>query len=321
MTTESPSARAGMVAIPGGTLRMGCDRFYPEEGPERDVAVDPFLVDARLVTVKEFARFVDETDYVTVAEVAPDPKEYPDADPALLVPGSLVFQGSRGPVPLNNPSIWWAWVPGAQWRHPWGPGSDISQRGDHPVTQVAYEDAVAYCEWAGKRLPTEAEWELAARGGLESKIFAWGDEERPNGTLMANHWQGAFPWRNDGAKGWRGTSPVATFPPNGFGLYDVTGNVWEWTSDFYAPHGAGTPAAGEEPKSCCGPPRNPRVTSPDASYDFGNPGAHIPRRVLKGGSHLCAPEYCFRYRPAARHPEAVDTATSHIGFRCFADAA
>ncbi len=321
MTGEAEAPPSGMVAIPGGTARVGCERFYPEEGPVREVAVDPFYVDARLITVKQFSRFVRETGYVTVAEIAPDPKEYPDADPALLVPGSLVFQPSPGPIPLHDASAWWAWVPGAQWRHPRGPGSDVRQRGDHPVTHVAFEDASAYAEWAGKRLPSEAEWEVAARGGLDSKVFAWGDDERPGGTLMANHWQGAFPWRNEGAKGWRGTSPVASFPPNGFGLYDVTGNVWEWTTDFFAPHGAGTPGAEAEAKSCCGPPRNPRMTSPDASYDFGNPGAHIPRRVLKGGSHLCAPEYCFRYRPAARHPEAIDTSTSHIGFRCFADPA
>jgi formylglycine-generating enzyme required for sulfatase activity len=286
----------------------------------REVAVDSFLIDKRPVTVGDFAAFVRETGYETVAEIAPTAEEYPDADPRLLVPGSLVFQPAKGPIPLHDPSAWWAWVPGAQWRHPRGPGSTIAGMKDHPVTQVAYLDAVAYAEWAGKRLPTEAEWEYAARGGLHAKTFAWGDEERPNGKLMANHWQGAFPWRNDGADGWRGTSPVATFPPNGFGLYDMIGNTWEWTTDFFSPRGAGVPDPKAEPKSCCGPPRNPRVDTPDSSYDFGNPGANIPRRVLKGGSHMCAPEYCLRYRPAARHPEAIDTATSHIGFRCAADA-
>ncbi len=316
----SETVPAGMIEIPGGTARIGCEKFYPEEAPVREVAVDPFLLDARPVTVKQFSRFVRETGYVTVAEVPPDPKDYPGADPKLLVPGSLVFQPSRGPIPLTDASAWWAWVPGAQWRHPRGPGSDVSQLAQHPVTHVAYPDAAAYAEWAGKRLPSEAEWEYAARGGLDGKVFAWGDEERPGGTLMANHWQGAFPWRNEGAKGWRGTSPVASFPANGYGLYDMTGNVWEWTTDFFSRRGAGVPGApGHVAKSCCGPPHNPRVGSPEASYDFGNPGAHIPRRVLKGGSHLCAIEYCFRYRPAARHPEAIDTSTSHIGFRCAAD--
>ena len=319
--STAKAAPGGMTAIEGGTAAIGCERFYPEEGPVRDVAVDSFLIDTRPVTVGEFDRFVRESGYVTVAEIAPTAEEYPDADPALLVPGSLVFQPSRGPIPLHDPSAWWAWVPGAQWRHPRGPGSSVAGMRDHPVTQVAYPDAVAYAEWAGKRLPSEAEWEFAARGGLDGKIFSWGDEERPNGALMANHWQGAFPWRNDGAKGWRGTSPVGSFPPNGFGLYDMTGNTWEWTSDFFSPRGAGVPGPGAEQKSCCGPPRNPRVESPDSSYDFGNPGANIPRRVLKGGSHMCAPEYCLRYRPAARHPEAIDTATSHIGFRCAADPA
>jgi formylglycine-generating enzyme required for sulfatase activity len=218
-------------------------------------------------------------------------------------------------VPLDDPRRWWAYVPGASWRHPWGPASDNAERQDHPVTHVAFEDAVAYAAWAGKELPSEAEWEYAARGGLDGAVFAWGDEPLPAGELAANFWQGDFPWRNTGAKGWRGTTPVGLFPANGYGLYDVTGNVWEWTSDYYAPRGAGSaPAA----SPCCAPPRSPRVDAPDASFDIGQPGAHIPRRVVKGGSHLCAPSYCLRYRPAARQPEAVDTSTSHIGFRCIA---
>ncbi len=181
------------------------------------------------------------------------------------------------------------------------------------MTHIAFEDAEAFAAWAGKALPTEAEWEYAARGGLDGAIFAWGDEERPGGELMANSWQGSFPWRNTGARGWRGTTPVGLFPPNGYGLHDMTGNVWEWTSDYYSPRGAGA----EETRSpCCAAPRNPRVETPRASYDTGRPGAHIPRRVIKGGSHLCAPSYCLRYRPAARQPEAIDTSTSHIGFRC-----
>ena len=186
-------------------------------------------------------------------------------------------------------------------------------REDHPVIHVAFEDAQAYAQWAGKQLPSEAEWEYAARGGLDGAIFAWGDEERPPAGLMANYWQGEFPWHNTGARGWRGTSPVGLFPANGFGLHDATGNVWEWTADYYAPRG---PGPEERPSPCCKPPLNPRVETPGASYDLGRPGAGIPRRVIKGGSHLCAPSYCLRYRPAARQPEAIDTSTSHIGFRC-----
>jgi formylglycine-generating enzyme required for sulfatase activity len=216
-------------------------------------------------------------------------------------------------VPLDDPGQWWAYVPGADWRHPWGPRSDNSERRDHPVTHTAYEDAEAYARWAGKELATEAEWEYAARGGLAEAIFAWGNELRPGGELMANFWQGDFPWRNTGAKGWRGTTPVGLFPANGYGLLDMTGNVWEWTSDYYSPRGAGS---GTVTHACCAPPANPRTESPDESYDTGRPGAHIPRRVVKGGSHLCAPSYCLRYRPAARQPEAIDTSTSHIGFRC-----
>ena len=215
--------------------------------------------------------------------------------------------------PLNDSGRWWAYVPGASWRHPWGPASENSQRADHPVTHVAYQDAEAYAHWAGKQLPTEAEWECAARGGLDGTIFAWGDELRPDGELMANFWQGEFPWGNTGADALARTSPVGLFPANGFGLHDITGNVWEWTSDFYATHGGD---AEHTERACCGPPAEPRVATPEESYDHGRPGAHIPRRVIKGGSHLCAPSYCLRYRPAARQPQAIDTSTSHIGFRC-----
>ena len=302
-----------MVEVRGGSFRMGSAAFYAEEGPVREVQVSSFAIDRSPVTVEQFARFVDETEYLTVAERPLDPADYPDADPALLVEGSVVFHPTRGPVPLDDPGRWWSYVPGVSWRCPWGSHSDNAQRQDHPVTQVAYEDARAYAQWAGKTLPSEAEWEYAARGGLDGAIFAWGDQERPGGELMANSWQGDFPWRNTGAKQWRGTSPVALFPANGYGLYDMTGNVWEWTCDYYSPRGAGAEAI-DSP--CCGPPVNPRVATPEASYDVGRPGAHIPRRVIKGGSHLCAPSYCLRYRPAARQPEAVDTSTSHIGFRC-----
>jgi formylglycine-generating enzyme required for sulfatase activity len=303
----------GMVELPAARFRLGSDRFYPEEGPVREVEVDGFAIDRGPVTVAQFARFADETGYVTLAERAPDPAQYPDADPSLLVPGSAVFHPTARPVPLDDPGQWWAYVPGADWRHPWGPRSDNSERRDHPVTHTAYEDAEAYARWAGKELATEAEWEYAARGGLAEAIFAWGNELRPGGELMANFWQGDFPWRNTGAKGWRGTTPVGLFPANGYGLLDMTGNVWEWTSDYYSPRGAGS---GTVTHACCAPPANPRTESPDESYDTGRPGAHIPRRVVKGGSHLCAPSYCLRYRPAARQPEAIDTSTSHIGFRC-----
>jgi formylglycine-generating enzyme len=302
-----------MVEIPAGTFRMGSDRFYAEEQPPREVSLDGFRIDRGPVTVAAFTRFVEATGYETVVERAPDAADYPDADPQLLVAGSAVFHPTPGPVPLNDPSRWWAYVPGADWRHPWGPQSSNEDRQKHPVTQVTYEDAEAYARWSGKALPTESEWEYAARGGLDSAVFAWGDEMAPGGTLMANFWQGEFPWRNTGAKGWRGTSPVGLFPANGYGLLDVTGNVWEWTSDYYSPRGAGAEAV---TSACCRPPSNPLIRTPDASYDFGRPGAQIPRRVIKGGSHLCAPSYCLRYRPAARQPEAIDTSTSHIGFRC-----
>jgi sulfatase modifying factor 1 len=306
-------SREDMIQIPAGRFRMGSTGFYPEEGPVREVEVGGFAIDRGPVTVAQFTRFVEDTGYLTAAERPPDPAVYPEADPSLLCEGSVVFHPTPGPVPLNDPSRWWAYVPGASWRAPWGPSSDNSGRDDHPVTHVAFEDAQAYAGWAGKRLPSEAEWECAARGGLDGAVFAWGDDPHPAGELMANFWQGEFPWRNTGAKGWRGTSPVGLFPPNGLGLYDVTGNVWEWTTDYYAARGPGADSA---PSACCKPPPNPRVETPDGSYDRGRPGASIPRRVIKGGSHLCAPSYCLRYRPAARQPEAVDTSTSHIGFRC-----
>jgi formylglycine-generating enzyme len=304
-----------MIEIPTGRFRMGSD-FYPEEGPPREVEVSGFAIDRGPVTVAQFARFVEGTGYVTVAERPPRAADYPEADPELLRAGSAVFAPTSGPVALNDPGQWWAYVPGSDWRHPWGPDSDNAQRQEHPVNHVAFDDAQAYADWAGKRLPSEAEWEYAARGGLASAAFAWGDAERPRGELMANYWQGEFPWHNTGAKGWRGTSPVGLFDANGFGLYDVTGNVWEWTTDYYSEHGAQSEATSSP---CCQPPLNPQIDSPEGSYDFGRPGAHIPRRVIKGGSHLCAPSYCLRYRPAARQPEAVDTSTSHIGFRCVAE--
>ena len=302
-----------MVVIPAGCVRMGSTAFYAEEAPVRELEVGSFAVDRGPVTVEQFTRFAKETGYRTVAERPPDAADYPDADPSLLVEGSVVFQPTPGPVAVNDPGRWWAYVIGADWRHPWGPDSDNSERQDHPVTHVAYEDAEAFAAWAGKVLPTEVEWEYAARGGLEGSTFAWGDDHHPDDELMANFWQGEFPWRNTGAKGWRGTSSVGLFAANGYALYDVCGNVWEWTSDYYAPRG---PCSKHSESSCCTVPRNPRVDTPQESYDLGQSGAHIPSRVIKGGSHLCAPNYCLRYRPAARQPQSIDTSTSHVGFRC-----
>jgi formylglycine-generating enzyme len=300
-------APKGMTWIPGGEFLMGSNDFYPEERPVHEIGVDGFWMDEHPVTVAEFRRFVNATGYVTWAERVPDPADYPEADPELLVPGSLVFRRTSGPVNLDDYRNWWSWTPGAQWRHPEGPASTLHGRERHPVTHVGYEDAEAYAEWAGKELPTEAEWEFAARGGLEGKVFVWGDEFAPKGKMMANTWQGEFPWQNLLTGGFEGTSPVKSFPPNGYGLYDMAGNVWEWTSDYFT--------AFQTEHACC-VPRNPRATNPEASLVPDQPGAHIPRRVIKGGSHLCAPNYCLRYRPAARQSEAVDTSTSHIGFRC-----
>jgi formylglycine-generating enzyme required for sulfatase activity len=288
---------SSMVSIPGATFRMGSEDFYPEERPVRAMTVAGFRMDEHPVTAGEFRRFVRETGYVTVAERPLDAADYPDADPALLVPGSLVFRKTSGPVPLDDVRSWWAYTPGASWKRPAGPGSTINGRDRHPVVQVAYEDAEAFAAWAGKELPTEAEWELAARGGLDGAVFAWGDEHVPEGKPPANTWQGQFPWQNLKADGFEGTSPVGSFPPNGYGLYDMCGNVWEWTSDWFTRSGDDAPS-----KPCCAPPSVP--------------GERFPRKVIKGGSHLCAPNYCLRYRPAARQGETVDTSTAHIGFRC-----
>jgi formylglycine-generating enzyme len=288
-TTE---ARGDMVWLEGGAFTMGAESFYPEERPVRRVAVEGFWIDRYPVTIADFRQFVADTGHVSLAERAPDPADYPGADPAGVVPGSLVFQGTRGPVDMRDVRSWWSYVRGATWRHPEGPGSRIAGRQDHPVVHVGWEDATAYAVWAGKALPTETEWEYAARGGLEGAAYAWGDEPEPAGRHMANTWQGEFPWQNLGTDGYEHTSPVGAFPPNGYGLFDVTGNVWEWTADRWSNHTT---------RPCC---------APHAS------GERFERRVIKGGSHLCAPSYCLRYRPAARQGEAVDTSTSHIGFRC-----
>lgn len=299
-----------MVQVPGGVFSMGSNDFYPEERPAHRVAVDPFWMDEHPVTNSEFLRFVEETNYVTVAERAPDPADYPGIDPTLLVPGSLVFRRPPHRVSLSNHHRWWAYVAGACWKHPEGLDSDLGGRHLHPVVHIAYEDAAAFALWAGKDLPTEAEWEFAARGGLEGAAYVWGDEFAPENRMMANTWQGEFPWQNLKTDGYEGTSPVFAFPANGYGLYDMAGNVWEWTSDFYTSRHTADAA-----KACC-VPRNPRVESAVGSYGANQPDAHIPRKVLKGGSHLCAPNYCLRYRPAARQGEAVETSACHIGFRC-----
>ncbi|WP_421842059.1 formylglycine-generating enzyme family protein [Mycobacterium sp.] len=294
-----------LVDLPGGSFRMGSTSFYPEEAPVHIVTVRAFAVERHPVTNAQFAEFVAETGYVTVAEQPLDAALYPGVDPDDLTPGSMVFRATAGPVDLRDWRQWWDWAPGASWRHPFGPESDIAEKDQHPVVQVAYPDAAAYARWAGRRLPTEAEWEYAARGesgGESSCTYSWGDEEKPGGQLMANTWQGKFPYRNDGALGWVGTSPVGTFATNGFGLVDMTGNVWEWTTTKFS----GRHRADRHSTACCAPvgPADPAIS-----------------QTLKGGSHLCAPEYCHRYRPAARSPQSQDTATTHIGFRCVTDRA
>ena len=299
-----------MVWLDGGVFRMGSDRHYPEEAPVHRVAVDGFWVDRTPVTNRKFKEFVRATGHVTDAERVPDPRAYPGALPHMLYAGSLVFQMPQGPVDLGKWGNWWTLLQGANWRHPYGPRSNINALDNHPVVHVSFADALAYARWAGKDLPTEAEWEFAARGGLDGAEFAWGDELIPSGRHMANTWQGDFPQQNLCDDGFERTSPVTAFPPNRYGLYDMIGNVWEWTSDWYVPgHQA------DAPKACC-IPENPRGGHEQESYDPCLPDIKIPRKVLKGGSHLCAPNYCRRYRPAARHPQPVDTSTCHVGFRC-----
>ena len=298
-----------MVWIPGGTFQMGSEEFYPEEAPVREVEVDGVWMDVTPVTNGEFAEFVDETGYTTVAERDPEPDDYSGVDPDDLVAGSAVFSSPDGPVNLGDPNQWWEYVEDANWLQPLGPESWLDGLLDHPVVHVAYEDARAYAEWAGKQLPTEAQWERAARGGLEEKRFVWGDEHFPDGEPMANTWQGEFPVENTTLDSYERTSPVGAFPANGFGLYDVAGNVWEWTRDWFSTD----PTAGTGPACCT--PTNPHGVSREQSVDPRDP-SQMPRKVLKGGSHLCAPNYCFRYRPAARYPEPIDTSTSHVGFRC-----
>jgi len=299
-----------MVEIPGGMFRMGSDKHYTEEAPVHRVKVDTFLIDKTPVTNRQFKAFVKDTGYVTFAEKVPDAKNYPGALPHMLYAGSLVFTPPPRVANLRDWGQWWSLMKDANWRRPYGPKSNINTLDSHPVVHVAYEDAFAYATWVGKDLPTEAEWEYAARGGLDGAEYAWGDEFTPGGKHMANTWQGNFPTENLNLDGFSRTSPVTAFPPNGYGLHDMIGNVWEWTSDWFVPrHEA------DAPKACC-VPQNPRGPREEDSFDPAMPEIKIPRKVLKGGSHLCAPNYCRRYRPAARHAEPVDTSTSHVGFRC-----
>ncbi len=306
MTIQSSPPSPGpthkhMVWVPGGTFQMGSNDFYPEERPLHDATVAGFWMDRYALTNAAFQRFIQATSYITVAERALNPADFPGADPLILVPGALVFRNPGHPVRLDDVRQWWVYVPGACWKHPQGLGSNLAGRERHPVVHIAYADALAYAIWAGKALPTEAEWEFAARGGLAGAIYTWGDEYAPKGRMLANTWQGAFPWQNLKTDGYAGTSPVGTFPPNGYGLYDMAGNVWEWTCDLFQPHHTVAISA-----SCCTPDRPLAESS----------AKHPKSMVIKGGSYLCAPNYCLRYRPAARQSQAIDTATSHIGFRC-----
>jgi formylglycine-generating enzyme required for sulfatase activity len=297
-----------MAWIPGGAFLMGSAKHYPEEAPVHKVSVKGFWMDPRTVTNREFARFVEATGHVTLAEKPANPDDYPGAKPEMLAASSVVFERTPGPVDLRNHLNWWHYVAGADWRHPRGPDSSIEGLEDHPVVHVAFDDAEAYAKWAGKELPTEAEWEFAARGGLEGATHVWGEEFMPGGKPMANTWQGEFPWQNLLEDGYEWTAPVGSFPPNGYGLHDMAGNVWQWTTDWYQHHS-------QIRQTCC-TLYNPRGGDPEKSLDPRTPAVRIPRRVMKGGSYLCAPNYCQRYRPAARMAQAVDTSTCHLGFRC-----
>ncbi|MBY5751436.1 formylglycine-generating enzyme family protein [Rhizobium leguminosarum] len=301
--------RDGLIWIPGRTFTMGSNDHYPEEAPAHPVTVDGFWMAETPVTNRHFRAFVEATGHVTVAEKTPDPRDYPGAKPEMLRAGSLVF---TQPKSVDGPDIsqWWTFKFGATWRRPLGGLSDVRGRLDHPVVHVAFADALAYAKWAGMDLPTEAEWELAARGGADDTEFAWGDELTPGGVAMANTWSGTFPTHSTKPRGQERTSAVRSFPSNGHGLYDMIGNVWEWTADYWSTRHP------EPAKHSCCIPSNPRSIDVEASYDPRQPAIRIARRVLKGGSHLCAPNYCRRYRPAARHAEPEDTSTSHVGFRC-----
>jgi formylglycine-generating enzyme len=299
-----------MVWITGGAFQMGSDRHYPEEAPVSQVRVEGFFIDPYPVTNRQFAAFVAATGYRTVAERGLDPSGFPHLAPALLQPGSMMFHPPRRPVDLGDVRNWWVWRQGAYWRHPDGRGSSVAARLDHPVVHIAFEDAATYAGWRGKALPTEAEWEFAARGGLDGAEFAWGNDFAPGGVRMAHTWEGDFPWRNLHPAELQRTSPVGHYASNGHGLFDMIGNVWEWTTDWFASsHQSDTKAA------CC-VADNPHGGCIDLSYDPAQPAVRIPRKVVKGGSFLCAANYCRRYRPAARHAQMIDSGMSHIGFRC-----
>jgi formylglycine-generating enzyme required for sulfatase activity len=308
-----------MVWIPGGEFSMGLEdpRDHPEGGmqsmddarPIHRVYVDGFWMDRTDVTNREFARFVKATGYITVAERKPRVEDYPDALPENLVAGSVVFTPPDHPVELDNSYQWWRYVPGANWRHPLGPGSSIKGQEEYPVVHIAYEDAQAYAKWAGKRLPTEAEWEFAARGGLAGNLYAWGNDFHPHGRWMANTHQGSFPLTDAGTDGYAGIAPVAQFPPNDYGLYDMAGNVWQWTSDWYRPDYYAQLAA-------AGVARNPH--GPESSYDPSEPTEH--KRVLRGGSFLCTSQYCSRYLVGSRGKGEISSGSNHLGFRCVSDA-
>ena len=294
-TAISPQSRE-FAWIPRQTTVLGSDEHYPEEAPAREVTVDGFWMARHQVTNADFAAFVGATRHVTVAERPPNPDDYPDAPAENLQAGSMVFHRTPGPVDLRHLNLWWTWTPGACWNHPRGPRSALRNRERHPVVHVAFDDAAAYAEWAGLTLPTEAQWETAARGGRAHSTYTWGDEPEPPGQRLANYWHGEFPYLPD--TGYGTTQPVGSFPANDYGLHDMAGNVWEWTTDWWG----ATRAIG----SCCAAD----------SYDPNQPQFQIGRKVIKGGSFLCADSYCLRYRPAARRPQMVDTGMSHVGFRC-----
>jgi len=302
---ENQAAPEGMVRIPGGTFWMGCDACdMPDAAPAHQVSVDAFWMDKTPITNAQFEKFVKATGYKTVAERKPDAKDFPGAPADKLVPGCAVFTPPSHEAPLDNAYAWWQYVPGANWKNPEGPGSSISGREDHPVVHIAWEDADAYAKWAGKRLPTEAEFEFAARGGLDRKLYSWGDVLKPGGKWMANIYQGNFPSKNAAEDGYGATSPVTAFPPNNFGLYDMAGNVWQWCSDWYRPDYF-------EKLAAQGVVKNPK--GPDSGFDPQEPG--VPKRVQKSGSFLCSDQYCARYLVGSRGKGAVDSGASNVGFR------
>src|SRR5579859_2642694 len=302
---ESQTARNEMVWIPGGRFWMGTDHMQDAQ-PVHEVEVKGFWMDRTDVTNEEFARFAKATGYLTLAERPLDPKEFPDLGPDELAAGSVVFTPPANPISLENPLAWWRFVRGANWRHPEGPNSDLRGKEHYPVVHIAWSDAMAYAKWAGKRLPTEAEWEFAARGGLDRQNYVWGNELKPGRKWQANTFQGHFPDHNTSEDGYAGIAPVASFAPNGYGLYDMSGNVWQWVSDWYRPDyyarvgGNGSLA------------KNPE--GPGDSFDPQEPG--VQKRVQKGGSFLCTDQYCERYMPGARGKGDPNTGTNHLGFRC-----